>query len=300
MLGFPLPRHIFAGAALSATVACALVSRAAAQSDAPFVVGPARLGGAATYRLTLVSDGSDTSRPDAQTLALRWKLGDKIVATIVEPAGEQGTPYVTTRAADGSFSLDNPNPNDLEGQRVTSDLAVLNRLTRFAAGASAGAAQWNTTLLVQPPAANAPSAQNAEKPHALTIPVTASRINESDGTTLTASGSVTRTVTRPAAGGAGRGGRGGMGGRRGGGGFGGGGGFPGGGGGGGFPGGGSPSGDTSGTSTAPTKFNVTTKVTVSAHFGRDGGLTSGTIVETTSRTDDQSAVTRSWKLERTQ
>ena len=121
--------------------------------------------------------------------------------------------------------------------------------------------------------------------------VVARRTSTGDGTTLSATGSLTRTITVPKAAGSGVGGHGGMGGgmgagmggrRRGG--FGNEDGFPGGGG---------------SAAATRTNVNVTTHVTISAHFAADGTLTSGTIVETTSGTDDQNAVTtRSWDLER--
>jgi hypothetical protein len=50
---------------------------------------------------------------------------------------------------------------------------------------------------------------------------------------------------------------------------------------------------------APKSVSVTTKVTVSAHFGLEGVLTSATIVETNSGDDQSGVSTRSWELDRT-
>jgi hypothetical protein len=73
-----------------------------------------------------------------------------------------------------------------------------------------------------------------------------------------------------------------------------------------------------GSSSGPKSIKVTTNITVDAHFGRDGELTSGTIVETNQVAGDQShrneqdgqngqsqanpqseSSTRSWAVERT-
>ncbi|MDB5092258.1 MAG: hypothetical protein JWO85_359, partial [Candidatus Eremiobacteraeota bacterium] len=74
-----------------------------------------------------------------------------------------------------------------------------------------------------------------------------------------------------------------------------------------------------GGGSSPKSIKLTTKITVDAHFGRDGGLTSGTIVETTQAAGDQSQQndqdqqngqgqanpqgqpqTRTWEIERAQ
>lgn len=300
----PHPRHLVTAAALFAVAACTAVAQADDQV-ARLVLGPPRLGTAVTYRLTIVRGDPPAAPTDVQTLALRWKLGDKIVATTTVSGEAQSTPYVATRAPDGSFTLDNGNPDDPQGQRLAAAFALMNRLTSFVAGAPAGAGTWNTTLTLQPPnpTADAAAAPNAKKPQPIVLAVSAMRSSVSDGTTLTASGSSTRTVTHAASAGAGGGrgaGRGGGMGRRGGGFPGGGGGYPGGGGG--YPGGGDAGGAGGGMQipAAPAKTNVTTKITVSAHFGLDGTLTSGKIAETISSADDPTTTTtRAWEVDRT-
>jgi hypothetical protein len=292
MLKLHKASRLVAGAVLSAVAASSAVAPASAQSVAALVLGPPRLGSAVTYRLTVVSGDPATTPPDVQTLALRWKLADKVLATVTNPAKGQSTPYVATRAADGTFALDNANPEDTEGQRLASAIGLMNRITGFVAGAPSGAGTWNTTLVVQPPNDNAPAGLNSKKPQALTVPLSAERSSVSDGTTLTASGSAARDVTRPAAEGSGRGVRPAMGGRRREGLL-----------GGGYPSGGDMGGPGVGIGMggAPPKTStVTTKIAVSAHFGVDGVLSSGTIVETISGSDDQTAAsTRSWEVDRT-
>jgi hypothetical protein len=65
-------------------------------------------------------------------------------------------------------------------------------------------------------------------------------------------------------------------------------------------------GDSGGSSSGSKNTKVTTKVTVDAHFGVDGELVSGTIVETNqlageqSQPNPQSPSTRSWQIDRTQ
>jgi hypothetical protein len=200
MLMLPRARRVLAGAALSAVAACTIVAHASAQSVAPLVLGPARLGSAVTYRLSIVNGEAATTGSDAQTVALCWKLGDKVVATVAGPGQQQGTPYVANRAADGTFALDNVSADDPQGERLASAFAMMNRLTSFVDGAPNGARQWNATLFVQPFSTNTPAPQNTTKPQALTVAVSATRSSASDGTTLTASGSVARKVTRAATG----------------------------------------------------------------------------------------------------
>jgi hypothetical protein len=285
---FRTPRLI-AGAAITVAAACVITATASAQVPAPLLIGPARVGSAVTYHL-ITATGRAGSAPVLQTLALRWKLGAKVVVTLTSADNPQAMPYVATRAADGTLTLDNVNVDDPQGQRVAVAVGVLNRLGGFVAAAPAGAKAWKSTLVVQPPAPRggpSPDPQSTKAPEPLNIPVAATRTDDGTGTIIAASGSIDRTVTRPAGGsprggggGGGEGGGGGGMGRRGGMGGGGGGGMGGGGrmgGGGGFGGGSSPK-----------SIKLTTKITVDAHFGRDGGLTSGTIVETTQAAGDQS------------
>jgi hypothetical protein len=299
---FRTPR-LSAGAAISVVAACAIATNASAQVPAPLLIGPDRVGSAVTYRLT-TSSGSAVSAPNVQALALHWKLGQKVVVTLTNADAAQATPYIATRGADGTLRLDNVSADDPEGQGVALALGVLNRLDGFVAAAPAGAKTWKTTLVVQPPALPTPNTPIPQAPQPLNILVTAARSDDATGTTLAASGSIDRTLTRPAGGGSPRGGgggggmgrRGGMGGGR----------------------GGGRAGDSSDSSAPPKSIKVTTKIAVDAHFGRNGQLTSGTIVETNQASGDQSQTNqqddqngqsqpnpqiqpsmRSWKIERT-
>ncbi|MDB5028838.1 MAG: hypothetical protein JWO66_2527, partial [Candidatus Eremiobacteraeota bacterium] len=141
--------RLSASAAISVAVVCAISAEASAQVSAPLLIGPDRLGSAVTYRVT-TSSGRPGSAPTAQTLALRWKLGQKVVVTLASAEGAQATPYVATRAADGTLTLDNANKDDPEGQRVAIAVGVLNRLDGFVTAAPPGAKTWKTTLAVQP------------------------------------------------------------------------------------------------------------------------------------------------------
>jgi hypothetical protein len=307
--------RLSAGAAISLAAACVIAAKASAQVPAPLLIGPDRVGSAVTYRVT-TSGGRAGSGPNVQTLALRWKLGQKVVVTLTSAEGAQAMPYVATRAADGTLTLDNVIAEDPEGQRIAMAVGVLNRLDGFVASAPAGAKTWKTALVVQPPAPRAtpaPDAQSMQAPQPLNIAIAATRSDDATGTTLAGSGSIDRTVTRPARGGSPRGGGGegggggGMGGRGG----------MGGGGMGGMGGGmgrrgGMGGGGSFDPSSGPKSIKLTTKITVDAHFGRDGGLTSGTIVETNQTAGDQSQQnqqdqqngqsqpsTRSWEIART-
>jgi len=299
LLRIPIPASVV----LSVVLACAIAAHASALGPAPLFIGPDRLGSAVTYRLT-TSAGPAGSAPQVQTVALRWKLAQKLVVTLASADDAQATPLVATRATDGTLTLDNVS-DDPEGQRIAMAIGVLNRVHGFVAAAPAGAKTWKTTLVVQPlapPAAPAPDAQvakSSQAPQPLNIPVAGTRSDDAAGTTLAASGSIDRTVTRPAGDSSprGSGGGGGMG-RRGGAG---GGGMGGGGmGGGGMGGGGMGGGRMGGSNSGPKSIKVTTKITVAAHFGGDGRLTSATIVEANQAADDQSQPsTRSWTIERT-
>lgn len=269
--------RLSAAAAISVAAACAIAAKASAQVPAPLLIGPDRMGSALTYRLTTSTDRAG-SAPNVQALALNWKLGQKVVVTLTNADNAQATPYVATRAADGALKLDNVSADDPEGQAVVVALGVLNRLDGFLATAPAGAKTWKTTLVVQPPA---PPARSPQTSPSLNIQVAAARSDDATGTTLAASGSIDRTVTRPAGAGSPRGGGGGGG--RGGGGGGGGMGRRGGGGGGGI--GRGRSGDSSDSNSGPRSIKVTTKISVDAHFGRNGQLTSGSIVETIQAAD---------------
>jgi hypothetical protein len=315
--------RLFAVAAISIAAACAIAAKASAQVPAPLLIGPDRVGGAVTYRLT-TSGGPAGSAPSVQTLALRWKLGQKVVVMLTSADHAQAMPYVATRAADGTLALDNVNADDPEGQRIGLAVGVLNRLGGFVGAAPAGAKTWKTTLVVQPPAPRAAPAadpRSTQAPQPLNIPVAVTRSDDATGTTIAASGSIDRSVTRPAGGRSPRGG--GEGGGTGGGGMGGGGmgrrgGMGGGMGGGGMGGGRMGGGGMGGSDSGPKSIKVTTKITVDAHFARDGQLTSGTIVEANQAAGDQSqqnqqdqqngqsqpnpqsqASTRSWMVERT-
>ncbi len=275
-----------ASVALPIVLAGAIAAPAIALVPAPLFIGPDRLGSAVTYRLT-TSAGPAGSAPNVQTVSLRWKLGQKLVMTLTSADDTQATPLVATRAADGTLTLDNVS-DDPEGQRIAIAIAVLNRLDGFVAAAPAGAKTWKTTLVVQPPAApapDAPVAKSSQAPQPLNIPVAGTRSDDVTGTTLAASGSIDRTVTRPVGNGSPRGGGGGGTGRRG-------------GAGGGM--GGGRMGGSLGSSSGPKSIKVTTKITVAAHFGHDGQLSSATIVEANQAADDQSqTTTRSWNIERT-
>jgi hypothetical protein len=298
----PMPfrsSRLFAGAAISFVAACAIAGNAVAQVPASLLIGPDRLGSTVTYRIT-TSSGRAQSAPTLQTLALQWRLGQKVLVTLTSAGDAQATPFVATRAADGALTLDNAGAVEPDLQPVAAAVGILDRLDDLAATALTGAKTWKTTLVVQPDAPpSAPDAQSTPPPQQpLKIPVAATRSDDATGTTLAASGSIDRTLTRPAgASGPRGGGGGGMGGGRGmgGGGMGGGGmGRRGGGG------GGDSFGSPSGHST-----KVTTKITVE-HFGVDGELTSGTIVETNQMAGQQSQpnpqsqpLTRTWQIDRT-
>ena len=211
---------IFASVALSVVLGGAVALPASALDPAPLFIGPNRLGAAVTYRLT-TSAGPAGSAPNVQTLALRWKLGQKLVVTLTSADDAQATPLVATRAADGTLTLDNVS-DDSGGQRIATTIGVLNRLDGFVAAAPAGAKTWKTLLVVQPlappaaPALDTPVSKSTQAPQPLNIPLTGTRSDDVAGTTLAASGSIERTVTRPAATSSPRGGGGGGMGRRGG------------------------------------------------------------------------------------
>jgi hypothetical protein len=301
--------RLSAGAAISVVAACAIAGKAVAQVPASLFIGPDRVGSAVTYRLT-TSNGNAQSPPNLQTLALRWKLGQKILVTLTSTGEAQAMPLVATRAADGTLTVDNVSPGEPDVQRVVAAIGILNRIGDFAATEPVGAKIWKTTLAMQPDALAPPDAQSTPAPQPLKISVAATRSDDASGTTLAASGSIDRTMARPASGSSPRGGGGGgMGGGMGGGGMGGG----GMGGGMGRRGGG---GDSFGSSSSQKTNKMTTKITVDAHFGVDGELASGTIVETNqiagvqnqqdqqdgqSRQNPQTQpLTRTWQIDRTQ
>ena len=93
--------RLAAGAAISVVAACAIAAKASAQVPASLLIGPDRVGSAVTYRLT-TSGGRSESAPNVQTLALHWKLGQKVVVTLTNAGDAQATPFVATRAADGT------------------------------------------------------------------------------------------------------------------------------------------------------------------------------------------------------
>jgi hypothetical protein len=289
-------------ATISIAAACATAVKVFAQVPAPLLIGPTQVGAAVTYRLT-TSDGGPGSKPDVQMLALRWKLAQKVLVTLTSADDAQATPFVATRAADGTLTLDNVSTNDPEDRRVAVAVGVLNRLDRFVSAAPADAMTWKTTLVVQPPAPRAvplPGAQSTPTPPPpLNIAAGATRSNDATGMTLAASGSIDHTVSLSPSDGSSRGG-----GRMGGGGMGGGGMGRGGGMGGGGMGGGRTS-DSFGSNSGPKSLKMTTRVAVDAHFGTDGALTSGAIVETNqaaaadeNQPSAQSS-TRSWQIQRT-
>ena len=301
-----------AAAAAIAVAACAVTATVSAQVP-PLLIGPNRVGSAVTYHLTTVAGAS--SAQNVQTVALSWKVGQKVTVMLTSADDPQPTPYVATRAADGTLALDNLSPDDTEGQRVAAALGVLNRLDGFMASAPAGAKTWNTTLVVQPqarpnPPQGAPVVQSTPEAQPLTIPLAATRSDDASGTMLAASGSANHTVTHSAdagspRGGRGMGGSGGLGGGIGGGGM---------GRRGGMGGMGSLGAMGAGFGSGPKSVTVTTTITVDAHFGRDGTLLSGRIVETNQSADDESPqnqdgyqngqggasqpLTRSWQIER--
>jgi hypothetical protein len=271
------------GAAVFAAVICALAMKASAQVPAPLVVGPDRVGSTVAYRLTTEITGAGPA--SVQTLVLHWKVGQKVVVTLTSDG--PATPYVATRAANGSLALDNLSEDDPAGQHIATLIGVLNRLGGFVATAPAGAPTWKTTLVVQPP--SAPDAQSTSVPKALSILVVAKRVSDATGTALAASGSLDRTVMLPPSNGSSRGRRGGGGGTD----------------------------DLFDASSAAKRINVTTTITVDAHFDADGILTTGSIVETTVAGDpskkaqhepqsdldqlppESQPSTRSWKIDRT-
>lgn len=308
--------RLSAVAVISVAMASAIGANASAQVPAPLLIGPGRVGSAVTYRLTTSGDRAGNT-PSIQTLALRWKLGAKVVVTLASAGDAQAPLFVATRAADGTLTLDNATGAEPEGRRVAAAVGFLSRLDGFVAAAPAGAKTWKTTLVLQQPTPGAPPAPDAQStpvPQMLKIPIAATRSDDATGTTLTASGSIDRAMTRPgpAAGDSPR--------RSGGGGMGGGGGGMGGGGGGMGGGGrrggmgGSGMGDSFGSGSSRKSAKVTTKIVVAAHFGIDGELTSGSIVETNQPSGDPSPqdhqngqsepnpqsqpVTRSWQIER--
>jgi hypothetical protein len=291
----PMPfrtSRLSAFAAISVAAACAIGANASAQVLTPLLIGPNRVGSAVTYRLT-TSGGRAGNTPSVQTLALRWKLGAKVVVTLASAGDAQAPLFIATRAADGTLTLDNASGTEPEGQGVAAALGLLNRLDGFVAAAPAGAKTWKTTLVVQQPPPGpppAPDAQSMPAPQPMNIPIAATRSDDATGTTFAASGSIDHTITRPgpAGGDAPRGG--GMGGGR-----------RGGMGGGGM-------GGSSGSSSGRKSAKVTTKIAVDAHFGVDGELTSGSIVETNRAAGDPNQqnqqngqsqpLTRSWQIER--
>jgi hypothetical protein len=257
------------------------------------LIGPDRVGSAVTYRLT-TSNGNAQSPPNLQTLALRWKLGQKVLVTLTSGGDTQAMPLVATRAADGTLTVDNVSPGQPDVQRVVAAIGILNRIGDFAATEPVGAKIWKTTLAMQPDAPAPPDPQSTPAPQPLKIQVAATRSDDTTGTTLAASGSIDRTMARPPSGSPRRGGGmggGGMG-RRGGG------------------------GDSFGSRSSQKSAKMTTKITVDAHYGVDGELTSGTIVETNQVAGEQSAqdqqngqsgptpqtqpLTRTWQIDRTQ
>lgn len=297
-----MPMHVRIPLFASAAIALLAAAAVAATQALPLLIGPSELGAAVTYRVT-TSLGS-TGTTNVQTLILRWKLGQKIVVTPATASGPSlPVPFVATRAADGTLTLDNLTADDTAAQQIAATIGVLNRLDGVAVAAPAGATTWKATLLVQPPAVSAvpasgPVVQSTPAPQPLSVPLSASRHDDATGTTLAASGSIERTLTRPSSIGSPRGGGagsdggagGGMGRHAG----------RGGGGGGGM--GGGRSGASTGSGGAGAKpVKVTTNVTIDARFGADGSLRSGTIVETSRSGDGESTpMIRSWLIERAQ
>ena len=114
-------------AAIWVGAACAIAATASAQVPAPLIVGPDRLGSTVTYQFKL-SGGPAGNVADVRTLALHWKLGQKVTVTLT-PAGQaQAMPLVATRAADSTLMLDNVNADDIEQQRIAAALGFAESL----------------------------------------------------------------------------------------------------------------------------------------------------------------------------
>ena len=124
-----------------------------AQATTP-VVGPPQAGTAVTYRISWKSTANgDDAGSGAVLVALRWRSGDKVVASIAPAApAASATPapppsiYVLTRAADGRFTFDHLYADDEEGVRLARAVGTLNDVSLVLAARPAGAPRWTVTV----------------------------------------------------------------------------------------------------------------------------------------------------------
>jgi hypothetical protein len=175
------------GALAAVGVPCVSGLPVLAQVTTP-VVGPPQAGSAVTYRVSwkTTQDGSDAGS-GAVIVAMRWRTGDKVVASIALAETPTSTSvYVLTRAADGLFTLDHLSVNDADGTRLASAVGILNDVTHVLAVRPAGAPRWTLTMPFLPQVLNPPTPVAP-----VDLALTATEATADGDLVLTASGSVT-------------------------------------------------------------------------------------------------------------
>jgi hypothetical protein len=185
--------HSFARrAALCAiSFACAAPAVALAQPAQASLIGPARVGSSASYRVawTTTVDGTKVASVSS-VVTLRWRAGEKIVASMLD-SDQPASVYVVTRANDGTLTLDNAANVDATGARLGQTLAVFDALTGIVAGQSGDATEWTKTVAVPVQSVSAPANPPAASAD---VAFTVTRAVGPVGPKVTASGASTQQV----------------------------------------------------------------------------------------------------------
>jgi hypothetical protein len=182
----------FACAVVGALAAVSLWSaRAGAQSWTAPVLGPAQVGSLAGYQVawTTLVDGDKTVSVSSM-LAMRWRTGQKVVASFRDSQDEPASEYVMTRQNDGSLTLDNAAHVDKTGTLLGQVIATFDELAGVVADEPGDAKAWTKSLAI----AVAPPDATATPEPAPQIALSATRATRDDGFTVTASGSSTQDV----------------------------------------------------------------------------------------------------------
>ena len=174
-----------------------------AQEATP-VVGPPQAGTAVTYRVSwkTTADG-DEAGSGAALVALRWRTGDRVVASFApaptpasasasgsaSASSSPATPpsiYVLTRAADGRFSFDHLYGDDADGARLARAIGTLNDVSLVLGARPAAAPHWTVTVPLRPQVVGSATAVAP-----VDAVLTASETTAAGGVALTATGKVT-------------------------------------------------------------------------------------------------------------
>jgi hypothetical protein len=161
----------------------------------PVVIGPRALGDEAVYHVVSSHKTSAGTESTQQVWRIKWKL-QKLFTTSLADVGHPApvSEYIVPRGSDGSFAIGQVTPNDEALQNLCVPLETFSELFNVIAANKRVPGPWSSTMTIGVGASPPQAACGSDAARFVSVPVTATRTVAADGSAvLVASGTASQS-----------------------------------------------------------------------------------------------------------